>query len=318
MNVELSPVYTTALGRAFCADSRDVLGSMRDSTVDLVITSPPFALRRKKSYGNVSAEQYCRWFMPFAEEIRRVLKPRGSFVLDIGGSWNRGKPTRSLYHFELLLRLCGQGGLFHLAQEFYWYNPAKMPAPAQWVTIERVRVKDAVNPIWWLAKTPAPKAANRRVLRPYTKSMERLFERGYNDGPRPSGHVVSVKWGARQRGAIPSNLIIAANTRSTDPYIRACKQHGLPIHPARFVQAVPEFFIRFLTRPGDTVLDPFAGSNVVGLVAESLGRRWLSAEIEPDYVVGSAFRFGATGEAVYARHRASSTTLELTGTFGRS
>jgi DNA modification methylase len=184
-------------------------------------------------------------------------------VLDIGGSWNKGKPTRTLYHFELLLKLCGAHGPFKLAQEFYWYNPAKMPAPAQWVTVERVRVKDSINPIWWLAK-----ASNRRVLKPFTKSMENLLARGYNNGARPSGHVVSDKWSKRQRGAIPPNVIIAANTRSTDQYIQSCKERSLELHPARFVDAVPEFFIKFLTLRNDTVLDPFAGSNVVGSVAE--------------------------------------------------
>ena len=222
--------------------------------------------------------------------------------MDIGGSWNKGKPTRTLYHFELLLRLCDSSGPFHLAQEFYWYNPARMPAPAQWVTIDRVRVKDAVNPIWWVAKSARPKASNRRVLKPYTKSMEHLLAKGYNDGPRPSGHVVSKKWGKRQKGAIPPNLIIAANTKSSDPYMRACRKRDLEVHPARFVEAVPEFFINFLTRPGDTVLDPFAGSNVVGAVAERLGRKWVSIEIEKVYVIGSAFRFNGLGESVYRKH----------------
>ncbi len=294
------PLYKTALGKAYCEDSLDVLKTIPKNSVDLVITSPPFALRRKKSYGNVSAEKYCEWFWPFAEEIARVLKPRGSFVLDIGGSWNKGEPTRTLYHFDLLL--CRDDGPFMLAQEFYWYNPAKMPAPAQWVTIDRVRVKDAVNPIWWMARSARPKASNRRVLKPYTKSMEQLLSRGYNDGPRPSGHIVSKKWGRRQSGAIPPNLIIAANTRSNDPYIQSCKKHLLELHPARFVEAVPEFFIRFLTRKDDTVLDPFAGSNVVGGIAERLARKWISVEINEQYAIGSAFRFDGLGKRVYTKY----------------
>jgi len=297
----MTPLYRTKFGKAYCANCLDVLRETPKNSVDLIITSPPFALRRKKSYGNVSAEEYCDWFWPFAVQIARVLKPKGSFVLDIGGSWNKGKPTRTLYHFELLLKLCGPNGPFNLAQEFYWYNPAKMPAPAQWVTIDRVRVKDAVNPIWWLARSSKPKASNRRVLKPYTKSMENLLSRGYNNGGRPSGHVVSDKWGKRQRGAIPPNVIIAANTRSTDPYIKSCKELGIELHPARFVEAVPEFFIKFLTRKNDTVLDPFAGSNVVGSVAERLERKWISAEINQEYALGSAFRFKRTGERLYRK-----------------
>jgi site-specific DNA-methyltransferase (cytosine-N4-specific) len=304
----ISPIYRTQFGKAYCADSLDFLKTLDTSSIDLVMTSPPFALRRKKSYGNVTAEKYCDWFIPFAKEIRRVLKRNGSFVLDIGGSWNRGVPTRTLYHFDLLIALCERERLFHLAQEFYWYNPAKMPAPAQWVTIERIRVKDSVSPIWWLSKSSRPKASNRRVLKPYSKSMEYLLGRGYNSGPRPSGHVVSTKWSRRQLGAIPSNLINAANTRSQDPYLLGCRKYGLEVHPARFVEDVPEFFTKFLTRPGDTILDPFGGSNVVGAVAERMRRRWITIEINDTYVVGSAFRFDGMGESVYARFRLDNRT----------
>jgi DNA modification methylase len=299
---KISPFYKTSLGRAYLGSSLDVLSAIKTGTVDLVLTSPPFALRRKKSYGNVSANEYLKWFSPFAKEIARVLKPRGSFVLDIGGSWNKGEPTRTLYHFELLLNLCAPKGAFRLAQEFYWFNPAKMPAPAQWVTIDRIRVKDAINPIWWLSKTAYPNASNRRVLKPYTKSMETLLRKGYNAGQRPSGHLVSGSWGKRQKGAIPPNLIIASNTRSTDSYLLGCKKHGLEVHPARFVRAIPEFFIKFLTRPGATVLDIFAGSNVVGDVAERLRRKWISIEVDLEYVMGSAFRFNGAGEALFRQH----------------
>ncbi|MBW1932802.1 MAG: site-specific DNA-methyltransferase [Deltaproteobacteria bacterium] len=292
------PIYRTKFGVAYCADSLSILKELPSNSIDLVLTSPPFALRRKKSYGNVSPDKYLKWFWPFALEIYRILKDTGSFVLEIGGSWNKGEPTRNLYHFELLLRLCKPRGLFNLAQEFFWYNPAKMPAPAQWVTIERIRVKDSVNQIWWLSKSTRPKANNRKILKPYTKSMEELFNKGYNIGQRPSGHVVSKKWGKRQDGAIPPNLIEASNTRSRDNYIIACKEVGLKIHPARFVEAIPEFFIKFLTDPRDLVLDPFSGSNVVGLVAERLERRWISIDIDEEYVVGSAFRFDTIGESV--------------------
>lgn len=291
-------LYKTKFGKAYCENCLDILKQLRPNTVDLVITSPPFALQRKKKYGNVSPDEYCAWFLPHAKLIARVLKPNGSFVLDIGGSWTKGEPTRTLYHFELLLNLCGPEGMFKLAQEFYWYNPAKMPAPAQWVTIERIRVKDSVHPIWWLSKTAKPKSDNRRVLTPYKKSMQRLMEKGYNAGPRPSGHVVSKKWGKDNRGAIPPNLIEAANTKSNDKYLNGCRKFGLTPNPARFVDAVPEFFINFLTESNDLILDPFAGSNVVGEAAERLKRKWISIEINTEYAIGSALRFEGIGEAL--------------------
>jgi site-specific DNA-methyltransferase (cytosine-N4-specific) len=260
--------------------------------VELVLTSPPFALRRRKAYGNVEPSEYVEWFWPFAVEIHRVLTDEGSFVFELGGAWERGRGTRSLYQYELILRL---SKLFHLAQEFYWYNPSKMPTPAEWVTIRRTRVKDAVNPIWWLSKTHSPRADNRRVLRPYSRSMRRLLRDGYQTAKRPSQHDIGPHFRRDNGGAIPPNLLQVPNTRSSDEYFRRCRAAGLPIHPARFPAPVPEFFIRFLTEPGELVLDPFAGSNMTGHVAEQLERRWLSIEISPDYVAGSRLRFDSSG-----------------------
>jgi site-specific DNA-methyltransferase (cytosine-N4-specific) len=295
------PAYATALGRCYHADALDLLRRLPRNSVALALTSPPFALRRQKAYGNVSAAEYVDWFWPFAEEIFRVLRPDGSFVLDLGGTWNRGSGTRSLYQYELILRLCRR---FHLAQEFYWYNPSKLPTPAEWVTIQRTRVKDAVNTIWWLSKTEAPRADNRRVLRPYSRSMRRLLRDGYQAARRPSQHDISPHFRRDNGGAIPPNLLEVPNTYSGDEYLRRCREAGLPIHPARFPRGVPEFFVRFLTDPGQLVLDPFAGSNVTGQVAEQLGRRWVAVEVNSDYVAGSRLRFeeeavslAATGSA---------------------
>ena len=282
------PAYTTPFGECHNADAIDVLRQLPDDSVSLVMTSPPFALRRKKEYGNVDSTEYVEWFMPFAEEIYRVLKPDGSFVFDLGGAWNRGSGTKSLFQYELILRLCQT---FHLAQEFYWFNPSKLPTPAEWVTIRRTRVKDAVNMLWWLSKTVTPNSDNRRVLRPYSDSMNRLLRDGYQTARRPSQHTISPHFRRDNGGAIPPNLLVVPNTRSADHYIKKCRAAGLPIHPARFPDSIPEFFIQFLTEPGQLVVDPFAGSNVTGEMAQRLGRRWLSVEINAEYVTGSQLRF---------------------------
>jgi site-specific DNA-methyltransferase (cytosine-N4-specific) len=265
-----------------------VLRDLRSNSVALVFTSPPFALRRKKAYGNVDASEYVNWFEPFAEEIYRVLRPDGSFVFDLAGAWNRGSGTRSLFPYELILRLCRR---FHLAQEFYWYNPSRLPTPAEWVTIQRTRVKDAVNVLWWLSKTPTPRADNRQVLRPYSRSMRRLLRDGYKTARRPSQHDIGPHFQRDNGGAIPPNLLTVPNTRSYDTYIHRCRDAGLPVHPARFPPELPEFFIRFLTHQRQLVVDPFAGSNVTGQVAEELKRFWISVEINPEYVEGSRLRF---------------------------
>ena len=286
--LEIAPAYCTRWGQAYHADALDVLRRLPSNSVALVFTSPPFALKRQKAYGNVTPGEYIGWFLPFAEEIHRVLRPDGSFVYELGGAWNPGSGTRSMYPYELLLRLVK---LYCLAQDFYWFNPSRLPTPAEWVTIRRTRVKDAVNAIWWLSKTTEPQADNRRVLKPYSKSMKRLLRDGYDPAMRPSQHEIGPHFRRDNGGAIPPNLLSIPNTRSSDEYFKKCRAAGLPIHPARVPYALPEFFIRFLTEPRQLVVDPFAGSNVTGQVAESLERRWLSVEINADYVAGSRLRF---------------------------
>ena len=205
-----------------------------------------------------------------------------------------GHPTRSIYHFELLVRLVKEFG-FHLAEEFFWFNRARMPGPAEWVNVQRIRVKDAVTPIWWLSPTTRPTANNRRVLKPYSSEMHRLFRVGYNRGKRPSGHVAK-NFGRNNGGAIPPNLIEVAHTNSMDHYQNYCRDYELAAHPARFPRQIPDFFVKFLTNKGDLVLDPFSGSNMTGYVAEKLGRRWLAFDRDPQYVRASAGRFLADEE----------------------
>ena len=257
----------TNYGKIFAGDSLGLLHkTLQPGSVDLIMTSPPFGLVRKKSYGNEDADDYVEWFRPFAEGFRRVLKPAGSLVIDIGGAWKPGIPTRSLYHFDLLLTLCREFG-FHLCQEHYWWNPAKLPTPAEWVNVRRIRVKDAVNCIWWLSPSPWPKASNKRILAPYSQSMKTLLKNGYTPKLRPSGNDISDKFSRDNGGSVPPNLLALANTESNGRYQEFCRANNLPVHPARFPGGIPEYFMRFLTDEGDTVLDPFAGSCVTGEVA---------------------------------------------------
>jgi len=290
VHLKEEPFYSTPYGRAYLGDALTFLRQMERDSVDLIVTSPPFALKRKKEYGNVDAKDYVPWFVDFAVEFKRILKDTGSLVIDIGGTWIKEQPTRSLYHFELVLALCKTLG-FHLAQEFYWYNPSKLPSPAEWVTVRRIRAKDAVDPIWWLSKTPYPKASNWNILKPYSDSMKKLLKNGYKAQLRPSGHDISDNFSRDNKGAIPPNLLELANTDSNSNYLRKCREHGIKPHPARFPHGLPEFFIKFLTDPGDLVVDPFAGSNITGEVAEGLTRHWLAFELVDEYLEGSKFRF---------------------------
>jgi len=285
------PLYSTPWGAAYAGDSLELMKAIPDGRVAAVITSPPYALHFKKEYGNVDKEDYVDWFLPFAEQIKRILTEDGSFILNIGGSYTSGLPTKSLYHFRLLLRLCDELG-FHLAQECFWYNPAKLPAPAEWVNVRRIRVKDSVEYVWWLSPSPWPRANNRAVLVPYSADMKRLMRKGYRATRRPSGHNITEKFRNHRGGAIPSNVIERGNNDSNSEFIKACKRHGLKLHPARFPPALPRFFVNLLTERNDLVLDPFAGSNTTGWVAEQLGRTWLAMELNERYVRTSALRFG--------------------------
>ena len=284
------PYTQTRLGAAYLGDSLELMRVLPDACVNLVVTSPPFALTFKKEYGNQSANDYVDWFLKFAREIYRALADDGSFVLDIGGAWNKGLPTRSLYHYRLILALCDEIG-FHLAQDFFWFRPAVLPVPAEWVTVRRIRVKDAVNYVFWLGKTPWPRADNHSVLQPYSDDMYRLIRRGYRAKQRPSGHNITPKFQRDNGGAIPPNLLELGNNDANSAYMEGCKRIGIKPHPARFPRGIPEFFIKLCTREGDRVLDPFAGSNVTGEAAELLGRQWLAMEIREDYLKGAGLRF---------------------------
>lgn len=291
--IPFAPAYKTGMGAAFCADSLDVLKSLPDASVPLVITSPPFALQRQKEYGNKDQSEYIDWLLCFTKEVHRVLKNDGSFVLDLGGAYQKGKPVRSLYQFRTLIRLCDEQGFF-LAEEFYWHNPSKLPSPIEWVNKRKIRAKDSVNTVWWLSKTEWPKADVRNVLAPYSDRMKTLLKNPdafYKPKLRPSGHDIGKGFGKDNGGAIPPNLLQIPNSESNGAYQAGCKAVGIKAHPARFPAKLPEFFIRYLTEPNDLVVDIFGGSNTTGMVAEREGRRWLSCDSDATYVAASVFRF---------------------------
>ena len=260
--------------------------------IGLIFTSPPFPLNRRKSYGNRVGHDYLEWLSSLAPNLTELLSPDGSIVIEIGNSWEPGQPTMSTLPLQALLAFLNNADL-KLCQQFVAHNPARLPGPAQWVTIERTRVKDTFTNIWWMSRTHSPKADNRRVLVEYSKAMKSLLKRqNYNRGLRPSGHDIQGDSFLKDNGgAIPSNVLEFANTRSQDSYHAYCLSHELPIHPARMSPRIAEFFIKMLTDRGDIVLDPFSGSNVTGAVAEDLGRRWISVEPDDSFVFGSQGRF---------------------------
>lgn len=293
MKSKTIPAYFTSKGAAFVGDSRELLAELPDNSVNLVMTSPPFALQRQKAYGNLDQYEYIDWFLAFAKLVHQKLTDDGSFVVDFGGAYMKGVPVRSLYNFRVMIRMVDELGFF-LAEDFYWFNPSKLPSPIEWVNKRKMRVKDSVNTVWWFSKTEWPKADVTKVLAPYSDRMKKLIadpENFYTPKMRPSGHDIGKGFAKDNGGAIPPNLLQISNSESNGQYLSGCKAMDMKAHPARFPAKLPEFFIRMLTEPNDLVLDIFAGSNTTGQVAQAEGRRWLAFEALPEYLAASAFRF---------------------------
>lgn len=306
---EVTVAYTTERGRMLVGRAEDALDhrsvSARKGEVDLIFTSPPFPLVRKKKYGNKNGDQYLEWLRDLAPRLRDMVRPKGSIVIEIGNAWEPGIPSMSTLPLRALLAFQEAADL-HLCQHIICHNPARLPTPAQWVTVKRERLKDSYTHVWWLSPTSNPKADNSRVLTPYSKHMKALLRRQtYNAGRRPSGHVISNRGFLTDHGgaiapsvleladvnAAPSSVLRFSNTAWDANYVSYCREHELESHPARMRAGLVAFFLEFLTDPGDLVFDPFAGSNTTGAVAELLRRKWLSVEANPDYAKGSRGRF---------------------------
>lgn len=304
----VTEAYRTDLGYMLHGRIEDALASPKlaelKGKVNLIVTSPPFPLVRKKRYGNETGEKYLQWLEKLAAPLSDLLTDDGSIVIEIGNAWEEGSPFMSTLPLEALLAFKRAAGL-NLCQHVICHNPARLPSPAAWVNLKRARLKDSFTHVWWMSKAEFPKADNRNVLNPYSKDMKQLLKRQkYNAGVRPSGHVISEKGFLTDHGGAigpnvldltgehyPEALLRFTGTKWDADYRSYCKEKGLVSHPARMQSSLSAFFIKFLTDKSDLVLDPFGGSNTTGRVAEEMGRRWVSVEAEQGYVDGSRGRF---------------------------
>lgn len=309
-------LYKTNLGKMIIGDSLELFSSYLKryykNKINLIVTSPPFPLNSKKMYGNLTGETYLKWFADLAPVFSELLTDDGSLIIEIGNAWEPKRPVQSLLHLKSLLALVeNQVAGLRLIQEFIAYNPAKLPSPAQWVTINRIRTVDSYTHVWWIAKSDFPKADNSKALRPYSKSMKRLLKlKKYNAGKRPSEHNISSAGFSKDNGGsiahnffeldsldedrevrLPHNVLSFSNTSSNDYFLRTCRDRGITPHPARMNSGLVNFFIEFLTEKNDIIFDPFAGSNTTGYCAEKLNRRWLSIEADKAYAKSSVIRF---------------------------
>lgn len=307
---KLKNLYHTSLGKMLVGKIEDALPDEAlenlKGKVNLIFTSPPFPLVRKKSYGNESGDQYLEWLRSLAPRFARLLAPNGSIVMEVGNAWEKGQPFMSVLPLKALMAFMDSGDL-NLCQHMICHNPARLPSPAEWVNVKRIRLKDSFTHVWWMSKGLETKADNRRVLKPYGNDMKSLLKRQrYNHGKRPSGHNISEKGFLTNHGGsispnvigftpgedqVPNALFKLTGTAWDEKYRAYCKARDLKPHPARMQMDLAGFFIEFLTEPGDLVLDPFAGSNTTGAAAEMLDRRWISVEAIEEFAEGSKGRF---------------------------
>lgn len=322
-------LYSTDYGNLLLGDSEKIIKKnlkKYKGKIQLIITSPPFPLNAKKKYGNLQGDAYKEWFSNLSLLYKDLLTDDGSIVIEIGNAWEANRPVQSLLHLESLLSFVKKSNL-NLIQEFICYNPSRLPSPANWVTVNRIRTVDSYTHVWWLAKSDYPKADNRKILRPYSKGMLDLLKRqNYNIGKRPSGHSIGKTSFLKdnhgsiahnllefepiesnrtarlpnnitefvslvEKELLPTNVLSLSNTNSNDYYSIKCRELGLTRHPATMHPALIAFFTQFLTDENDIVLDPFAGSNTTGYIAEKLKRKWIGIEVLEDYANQSIIRF---------------------------
>lgn len=312
--------YSTELGAMYQANVEGFLASPQADVihgkVQLLFTSPPFPLLTQKSYGNKEGKEYLDWLKALAPQFKDLLTPDGSIVIEIGNAWQRGHPVMSTLPLEALMAF-KKAGRYKIAQQFICHNTARLPSPVQWVNIERIRVKDSYTHVWWMSPTERPKADNKKVLVPYSKSMLKLIQtKKYNPGLRSSGFKIGEESFFTNNGGaippsvlaypeteeefvdevfeqmkVPSSVLSYANTRVSRQYRDWCLNHDVPAHPAPMQDKLAKFFVSLLTDEGDLVFDPFGGSNTTGAVAESMKRKWIATEPNGEYVIGSKGRF---------------------------
>ncbi|MCC6298864.1 MAG: site-specific DNA-methyltransferase [Anaerolineales bacterium] len=253
--------------RLMLGDCREKLKEIKTDSVDLIVTSPPYADSRTNTYGGVSPEKYVKWFLPISEELLRVLKPSGTFILNIKEKVVSGE--RHTYVIELILEMRKQGWLW--TEEFIWHK--KNSYPGKWPN----RFRDSWERLLQFNKTKKFHMYQKEVMVPMGEwATRRLKNLSETDKVRDPSRVGSgfgkriANWIGREK-AYPTNVLhMATETKNRN-------------HSAVFPEDLPEWFIKLFTKKGDWVLDPFMGSGTSVSVAQRMERNAIGIEILPEY-----------------------------------
>lgn len=251
----------------FLGDCLDILKSLPDDSVDLIVTSPPYADQRKSTYGGISPDKYVEWFLPITAELLRVLHPKGTFVLNIKEKVTEGE--RNTYVIELIIAMRKQGWLW--TEEFIWHK--KNCFPGKWPN----RFRDSWERLLQFNKAKNFNMYQDEVRVPMgTWAKARLKNLSETDKQRDNSKVGSgfgknvSNWVGREL-AYPTNVLSMATESSNKK------------HSAVFPKELPTWFIKLFTKPGDVVLDPFLGSGTTSITAFQLDRNSIGIEIQEEY-----------------------------------
>lgn len=288
--------YSTNLGVAIWGSCHDVFAGFNEP-IHLCLTSPPYALRKPRAYGNPSLTMYVDFVCESLEPIVKNLVPGGSICLNISNDiFEEGSPARSLYRERLVIALHERLGLWKL-DELIWENKSKAPGPIAWASKKRVQLGVSYEPIYWFTNDPQRlRSDNRRVLQPHSEKHQKLIESGgekrtavFADG---ANRLKVGSFSNPTLGKIPRNILSYGHRCARQrPAREAMASAGLPVHGAAMPFALADFLVKFLTQPGDLVVEPFSGLGTTPEAAEANGCRWFATELMYEYNWASSHRF---------------------------